>query len=47
MVIVDSVAAQMKVGDRLTFIMTNEIHNIDLFWQSGISGMIICGFVAL
>lgn len=36
----------MEVGDHLVYIITNDIHNIDLFWQVGIAAMFICGFVA-
>ena len=46
MLIVDSSAAKMEVGEHLTFIVTNEIHDFNFFWQIGIAIMIIFGFDA-
>lgn len=46
MVVVNGTAANMKIGERQTFIMTNEIHNMDDFWLSGITYMVIIGFKA-
>ena len=46
MLIADGTAAKMEVGEHQTFIVTNEIHNIDPFWKSGLLIMIICGFFA-
>jgi hypothetical protein len=46
MLIADGTAAKMEVGEHQTFLVTNEIHNIDPFWKSGLLVMIICGFFA-
>jgi hypothetical protein len=43
--IIDSSAAKMKVGEHLTFIVTNEIHDIDFFWDLGIMNMILWGSI--
>lgn len=36
----------MEVGQRKSFIVTNEIHNFDAFWKTGVCAMVILGFIA-
>lgn len=36
----------MEIGERKSFIVTNEIHNFDPFWKTAVFGMALLGFVA-
>ena len=37
----------MEVGQRKSFIVTNEIHNFDAFWETVVCAMVILDFIAL
>jgi hypothetical protein len=36
----------MEVGERKSFIITNEVHNFDPFWKTGVGAIVLLGFIA-
>jgi hypothetical protein len=46
MIYINGSAEHLEIGERKSYIMTNEVYNLNEFWKYGIGCTAIMGFIA-
>ena len=45
MIFINGSAENLQIGERRSYIMTNEVYNLNEFWKYGIGCTVVMGFI--